>query len=63
VRYLKITEPKVCPALIHSSIPKPSSLTYALLAAIPLPPLGPLHHTIRRHCGPHAGRSIKQCAS
>jgi hypothetical protein len=61
VRYLKITEPKVCSLLIYSS--SLSSLTCALLAAIPLPPLGPLHYTIRRYCGPHAGRPIKQCAS
>lgn len=55
VRYLKITEPKVCPR--HKLTNEQARLIY-LIAAIPVPPLGPLHHTIRRHCRPHAGRSI-----
>lgn len=59
VRYLKITEPKVCCLLYIDSL-KLSSLTRILSAAIPLSPLGPLHHTIRRHCSPYAGRPIKQ---
>jgi hypothetical protein len=60
VRYLKITEPKVCFVLTHTSPSQRPWLTRILSAAIPLPPLGPLHYAIRRYCSPHAGRPIKQ---
>lgn len=59
VRYLKITEPKVC---LHPPrfLPLSCNTTNTVVAAIPLPPLGPLHHTIRRHRRPHAGRPIRK---
>lgn len=54
VRYLKITEPKVRLSYLIQSKP----ITDHFTAAIPLPPLGPLYHTIRRYCRPYAGGTI-----
>lgn len=57
VRYLKITEPKVCyfsPYLLLVS-----HILTSELAAIPLPSLGSLYHTVRRHRSPNARRAIR----
>lgn len=58
VRYLKITEPKVCYVIFQRPDTKTSRLT-CYPVAIPFSTLGPLHHAIRRHCGPYARRSIE----
>lgn len=58
VRYLKITEPKVTAyyTSIHHSVNRPFTHKAdlwplrAFLAAIPVSPLGTLHHAIGRHC-------------
>lgn len=57
VRYLKITEPKVCRTyvlLLRSFLTNTVSPT----APVSVLAMGPLHHTIRRHCRPHARCSI-----
>lgn len=55
VRYLKITEPKVS---LRFMIKRSQLLTST--APIPLPPLGSLHHTVRRHRGAITRRRMNQ---
>jgi AP-1 complex subunit mu len=47
VRYLKIIEPKVNHC---NTPPKFHTLTLGIVA-IPIPAMGQIHHTERRHCG------------
>jgi AP-1 complex subunit mu len=49
VRYLKITEPKVCFISLVLFLSLALRLTW-FTAPIPLASMGTLHHTIRRHC-------------
>lgn len=63
VRYLKITEPKVCLCLysMRGRIvdgEKENGVANISIATISLPPLGALHHAVRRYRRPHAGRAI-----
>lgn len=63
VRYLKITEPKVSLSH-HQWIPwvflsLESIANNHPTAAIPLSPLGAIHHTVGRHCHAHARNSMK----
>lgn len=53
VRYLKITEPKVCFTLRPRLLER-YKLT-DIIVAISLSSLGSIHYTIRRYCGPDAG--------
>lgn len=63
VRYLKITEPKV--GLSHQQWIPTALLSLEFIAnnhptaAIPLSPLGAIHHTVGRHCHAHARNSMK----
>jgi hypothetical protein len=45
-------------ASVPTAIQQNREMLTIQIAAIPLPPLGPLYHTIRRHCRPPPRRQL-----